>query len=282
MIGQPKPLDEAIQMALNKRDILSESRIKYLLKSALAGIYIGFGIMISFRLGEYFHDGTSPATMMMVAIFFGIALVLIMYGKAELFTGNTMTFTMSSLKRATSWKDTLENWLYCYFGNLMGAFFFAIIILLTGLFSSPDKSQLLMEVASYKMNTSIIEVFFRAILCNWLVCLAVWIPMHVKGDGANIAVMMLLVFGFVISGYEHSVANMVLFSISLVVSHPESVTLLGAIHNLIPVTLGNIIGGSLFVGALYVYIDTLPNKKNTTVEPPLEQEVSTRIITRLK
>jgi nitrite transporter len=250
------PFEQIIKMALTKKQYLHSSLLQYIIRAALSGVYVGFGVMLSFRLGEMFFDAKSPATSLVTGIFFGMALVLIIYGGAELFTGNTMTFTMSTLKSATTWKDTLENWLACYTGNLIGAVFFAFVIMATGLFNNPDNTQLLMSLVDGKMNAPSMQLFFRAILCNWLVCLAVWIPLHLKGDGAKIGVMMLFVFAFVASGYEHSVANMVLFSISLAVPHPEAISLGGALHNLLPVTLGNIVGGGVFVGALYVYLSS--------------------------
>ncbi|MFH3675560.1 formate/nitrite transporter family protein, partial [Acinetobacter baumannii] len=91
-------------------------------------------------------------------------------------------------------------------------------------------------------------------LCNWLVCLACFLPSQVKGDTAKIMIMMLLVFTFFLSGYEHSIANLSLFALSLVSPHPETISFAGAIHNLIPVTIGNIIGGSVFVGMVYHYL----------------------------
>ncbi len=111
------------------------------------------------------------------------------------------------------------------------------------------------------MNAPVWGTVFRGILCNWVVCLAVWIPLHLKGDGDKIFVMMFLVFAFVASGFEHSVANMVTFSLALSVPHPETVTLMGAIYNLISVTIGNMIGGGVFVGALYVYLTAPKSEK---------------------
>jgi nitrite transporter len=254
------PINQAVLTALKKRSYLKESKAKYMLRAALAGVYIGFGIMVSYRLGEYFFDSHSPGTPFVSSLFFGLALVLILYGGAELFTSNTMMLTISSLKKETTWKDTIENWISCYLGNLLGALFFALIIMLSGLFSSPEKSQYMMETVSMKMNTPAYQLFFRAILCNWLVCLAVWIPLHIKGDGAKIGVTLLLVFAFVVSGFEHSIANMVLFSIALLIPHPDTISFAGGLYNLIPVTFGNIIGGAFFVGFVYVFLNTKHEK----------------------
>lgn len=255
-------IDSVIELAKKKKGYLETSIIQYLIRAALSGVYIGFGIMMSYRLGESFYDAHSPATSLISSIFFGLALILIIYGESELFTGNTMTFVISTLKKETTWKDTLENWITCYFGNLLGAIGFALLVMLSGLFFSAENSQYLMNVASHKMELSTSELLFRAVLCNWVVCLAVWIPLNMKGDAAKISAMLLLVFAFVASGFEHSVANMVTFSIALAVSHPDSITIMGAIHNLIPVTIGNIVGGGFFVGYLYVYLSSKPKTSN--------------------
>ncbi len=271
MYNELTPIEEAALNAKKKRDTWMTSKLHYFIKAMLAGVYIGFGIMVSYKTGEFFFDAGSPSAMMLVAIFFGTALVMIIYGGAELFTSNTMTMTIGTLKKETTWYETFQVWVACYFGNLAGALFFSLLIMLSGLFLSPDKSQLLMDVASYKMHGHTLEIFFRAILCNWLVCLAIWLPMHVKGDVAKILLTVLLVFGFVISGYEHSIANMALFGIALMVPHPETITIWSAIHNIIPVTIGNLIGGSIFVGAFYVYLNKKPVVKDKKV---LEDEVS--------
>ena len=275
-----QPLELAISTSLKKKEYLRDSRGKYLLRAALAGVYIGFGIMVSYRLGEYFYDTHSAGTPIASSIFFGLALVLILYGGGELFTSNTMMMTISSLKKATTWKDTIENWIACYFGNLVGAVFFGILIMLSGIFMSPEKTQYMMETVSMKMNTPAYQLFFRAILCNWLVCLAVWVPLNIKGDGAKIGVIMLLVFAFVVSGFEHSVANMVLFSIALFVPHPETVSFAGSVLNLVPVTLGNIIGGGFFVGTLYVYLNAkkgVNEPKQTTTQTVYTQNALKRM-----
>ncbi|MEK3990675.1 MULTISPECIES: formate/nitrite transporter family protein [Robertmurraya] len=271
MYNELTPIEEAALNAKKKRDTWMSSKLHYFIKAMLAGVYIGFGIMVSYKTGEFFFDAGSPSAMLLVAIFFGTALVMIIYGGAELFTSNAMTMTIGTLRKETTWYETLQIWLACYFGNLAGALFFSLLIMLSGLFLSPDKSELLMDVASYKMHGHTLEIFFRAILCNWLVCLAIWLPMHVKGDVAKLLLTLLLVFGFVISGYEHSIANMALFGIALMVPHPETITIWSAIHNIIPVTLGNLIGGSIFVGALYVYLNKKPVVKEKKV---LENEVS--------
>lgn len=134
-----------------------------------------------------------------------------------------------------------------------GRRFFAGLIFATGLFKDPSSTGFILSVAEHKMNTPVTELFFKAILCNWLVCLAFFVPMAQKGDGAKMFSMMLFVFTFFISGYEHSIANMATFAVSLVTEHPETISIAGAIHNLIPVTLGNLVGGAFMMGFMYHY-----------------------------
>ncbi|MFX3623027.1 MAG: formate/nitrite transporter family protein [Ectobacillus sp.] len=247
-------MEYLVQLALKKKKMLDSNPKQYMLRAALAGIYIGFIIVVSFKLGEFFRVANSPATFLVSALYFGTALVLIIYGGAELFTGNTMYFTVATMRKQTTIRDTLRNWVACYFGNMLGALFFAGLFYATGIFGHIGKDHLLNYVVEYKMNATITQLFFKGLLCNWLVCLACFLPTQVKGDGAKISVMILLVFAFFLSGYEHSIANLSLFSLALLSPHPDTITLTGALYNLIPVTIGNIVGGSVFVGMLYQYL----------------------------
>lgn len=243
-----------VQLAQKKKQMLDANPMQYFIRAALAGIYIGFTIVLCFKLGNFFNVVNSPATYLASSMFFGIALILIIYGGAELFTGNTMYFTVATLRKETTIGDTLRNWIACYVGNLAGAVFFALLFYATGIFQSINHGHLMSTVVAVKMGTPTMQLFFKAILCNWLVCLACFLPSQVKGDTAKILIMMFLVFTFFLSGYEHSIANLSLFALSLVSPHPDTISFAGAIHNLIPVTIGNIIGGSVFVGMVYHYL----------------------------
>ncbi|WMT40814.1 formate/nitrite transporter family protein [Paenibacillus sp. D2_2] len=188
-----------------------------------------------------------------MGISFGIALSLVIMAGSELFTGNNFVMTVSSLEKETSWLETLKIWLYNYVGNFIGSFLVAAIFVLTGLVKG-GVAEFINSVASVKMNAPFMELFMRGILCNILVCLAVWCSMKMKDETAKLIMIFWCLFAFITSGFEHSVANMTLLSISLLVPHPETVTLAGLAANLIPVSLGNMVGGILFVGVPYWYI----------------------------
>ncbi|MEH6941329.1 formate/nitrite transporter family protein [Bacillus sp. JJ722] len=247
-------LRDVEKLALKKQKVFDQSIIKYLLRAMLASGFIGFGVIIAFKSGNLFYLEHSPFAYPIAALTFGTAIVLIAYAGGDLFTGNTFYFTYAALRGKMSWSKVVQMWIATYSGNLIGAVIFAGFIFLTGLFASSDVNGFLMSVASGKMNASTMELFFRAILCNWLVCLAFYVPMTLKGDGPKIFTMMLLVFGFFVSGYEHSIANMSTFAIALIVDHPDTISIGKAIHNLIPVTLGNMVGGAVFMAMFYHYV----------------------------
>jgi nitrite transporter NirC len=248
-------LQQVEQLALKKEKTFSESRFRYVFRAILASLFIGFGVIVAFKTGNLFYVEGSPFTYPIAAITFGAAIILIAFGGGDLFTGNAFYYTYTCLQKKMVWSSALKLLSMSYVGNFIGAVLFALIIFFTGLFNDPSVNSFLFSIVGQKMNAPWVELFFRGILCNWLVCLAFFLPMNMKSEGAKIFTMMLLVFCFFISGYEHSIANMAAFAISLVLEHPETISFSGAIYNLIPVTIGNFIGGSLFMGVFYHYLN---------------------------
>lgn len=257
---ETKSLLEVEKLALNKLYIFEQSSFKYLLRAMLASMFIGFGVIVAFKTGNFFYIEDSPFTYPMAAITFGAAIILIAYGGGDLFTGNTFYYTYTALKKKMRWSKVGILWTYSYVGNIIGAVAFALLIFATGLFDDHAVNGFLIEVAKNKTLAPPAELFFRGILCNWLVCMAFFIPMALRGDGPKLFTMMLFVFCFFISGYEHSIANMCTFAVSVVLGHPDSVTFGGIMHNLIPVTIGNMIGGTIFMGWMYYYANKTTDK----------------------
>lgn len=243
------------QLALKKHKIYQQSVLRYLSRSMLASMFIGFGVIVAFKTGNYFFLEDSPLTYPMAALTFGAAIILISFGGGDLFTGDTFYYSYTALRKKLSWLETIKLWLLSYGGNILGAVAFAILIYTTGLFDDSNVNGFLLSVVEKKIHTPTMELFFRGVLCNWLVCLAFFIPMSLNGDGAKMFAMMLFVFCFFISGYEHSIANMCTFAIALVLNHPGTISFGGVMHNLIPVTIGNLIGGGVFMGYMYYYVN---------------------------
>lgn len=240
------------EAGLVKRDYMKQHKLGYFISTLLAGAYVGLGIILIFTLGAPLAAAGSPFQSLVMGATFGIALTLVIIAGAELFTGNNMIFTVSTLSGKTTLKDTLTNWGIVFVGNLLGSVMLALLVKGTGLFDAIAADHLIFSAAGKKMTASYSDLFFRGILCNWLVCLAIWMSMRLKSEGAKMFAIWWCLLAFIGSGYEHSVANMTLLSLAMVLpNHPDIINLGGFIHNLIPVTLGNMVGGVLFVGMAY-------------------------------
>ena len=252
---EKEALSQIEDLARKRLFIHQSSSFNYLLRAILASLFIGFGVIVAFKAGNFFYAEHSPFAYPVAAFTFGVAIILIYYGGGDLFTGDTFYYTYAAIRRQMEWRDVGRLWLYSYVGNLTGAILFALLINATGLFKDPSVNGFLISVAQGKTQVSTYELFFRGILCNWLVCLAFFLPYRAKGDGPKMFIMVFLVFCFFISGYEHSIANFVTFSISIATEHPDAVTIDGILHNIIPVTIGNLIGGTLCMASMFHYLN---------------------------
>ncbi|SVB36785.1 uncharacterized protein METZ01_LOCUS189639, partial [marine metagenome] len=222
--------------------------------SMMAGAYVGFGIILIFVLGSA-ADPQSKKLIMGAS--FGIALTLVVFAGAELFTGHNMYMPLALFKKKITSNDLILVWVTVWVGNLVGSAFVGGLFVLGGASGIIDVTDSLVNhVAGDKMNASVVQLLARAILCNWLVCLALWMAARTSNDAAKCIVIFWCLFGFIASGFEHSVANMTLFSIALLGEHPEAVSLYGAGYNLFWVTIGNLLSGSLFMaGGYWLYSD---------------------------
>ncbi|EJE7236478.1 formate/nitrite transporter family protein [Clostridium botulinum] len=237
----------------NKRDLLRNNKAGYLVSSALAGIYVGIGIILIFTLGGNLASVNSPYVKLIMGLSFGIALSLVIMAGSELFTGNNMVMTIGTLNKKTTWKDTLSIWGFSFVGNLIGAMLLALIFVNAGL-GKGAVGKFILKTAEIKMTLPPMELFLRGLLCNILVCLAVWCSLKMREEVGKLIMIFWCLFAFISSGFEHSVANMTLLSIALFIPHGLGVSISGLAYNLIFVSLGNIIGGALFVGAAYYKI----------------------------
>ncbi len=238
------------EVAQSKVAILKASRWKYMILSMFAGIYVGFGILLIFSVGGMVGD--SPFKKILMGISFGIALSLVLMVGSELFTGNNMIMTVASLNQKVKWMDTIKIWGYSFVGNLLGSILLALLYVLSGSAKGPI-GEFFIKASETKMNGAFGELFFKGILCNMLVCLAIFCFIKLKEETAKLIMIFWCLFAFITSGFEHSVANMTIMSVALLL--PDSgLTIGGFLQNIIPVTLGNMVGGAFFIGAGYWYV----------------------------
>lgn len=234
--------------AVTKEGLLKKGPLRYLLLSMFAGFFVGLGIILIFTIGGVLGD--SPAKRVVMGLSFGIALSLVLMVGSELFTGNNMIMTVGSLEKKVSWMTTIKIWIYSYIGNLLGSLLVAWLYFMTNL-AKGDVGNFIVKVTETKMNAPFSDLFFRGILCNVLVCLAVLTFIKLKEETAKLVMVFWCLFAFITSGFEHSIANMTLMGIGLFLPHPETVTVSGYVANLIPVTLGNMVGGAVILGLGY-------------------------------
>jgi nitrite transporter NirC len=163
------------------------------------------------------------------------------------------------LRGKTGWGWMIWLWFICWVANLAGCLLLGIIWANTGLGDGNITGKFIAKVASAKMNGPFWFLFFRGILCNILVCMAVWMCAKAKNEAARIFLIFWCLYAFIACGYEHSIANMTIFACALMTTHPESVTCGGFAWNMAAVTSGNIIGG-MMVGVAYWYSTYAPDE----------------------
>lgn len=244
--------------AANKAQLARARPLAYLLHSGLAGAYVGLGIVLIFALGTPLAAVKSALTGFLMAATFGIALSLVLMAGADLFTGNILIMAVGTLTGRSTWGDLGRVWLWSYLGNLLGSALVALLAWGAGTFADPS---LVAGVAAKKMNAPWGALFLRAVLCNWLVVLAVWSFFKLKSETAKLIMVWWCLLAFIGSGYEHSVANMTLLTLANLLPHGAGVSWTGWVWNLAPVTLGNIVGGAFLVGAAYWYISPVKSFK---------------------
>jgi nitrite transporter NirC len=234
-----------------KYGLLSRNPLGYFLAAMLAGAYIGFGILLIFSIGGQLAG--APYTKILMGVSFGIALSLVIIGGAELFTGNNLVTFAGVMQKTITTGQMVKLWLVCYIGNWAGSIIVAALFFAAGL-STGAVGEFIANAAAAKMNAAPLVLFFRGILCNTLVCLAVWCGFRCKSESGKLIMIFWCLFAFITSGYEHSVANMTLLTAALFAPFEAAVSFGGYLYNLGIVTLGNIAGGVFCVALPYCLI----------------------------
>lgn len=255
--------------------------LKMVLLGILAGVYIGFGANLATKVGAAPDADTSVGIFLFGAVF-SVGLMLVVIAGAELFTGNNMACFASALNGQATWGGLLYNWVVVYFANFLGSLILVYIVFTGMYWGAPDAATGAMGltamgakavgIAKAKMSLSWSAAFCRGICCNWLVCLAVWLAFASKDVIGKIFGIFFPIMAFVSSGFEHCVANMFFIPMGITVANalpgaaaekfsmaPDAISGFFsyghfATANLIPVTLGNIVGGAIFVGMVYWYV----------------------------
>lgn len=238
--------------AAAKAGFSKNSKGQYMMASGFAGFYVGLGIILIMTIGSLLSGAGSPFTKIVMGMSFGIALSLVVMAGSELFTGNNLIMAAGAFDKKITWGDAGRVWLLSFIGNFLGSAVVGGLFVMTGL-TDGAAGDFIIKVASAKMGGAFMPLLAKGILCNILVCLAVTCSIRMQSESGKLIMIWWCLFAFITAGFEHSVANMTIFSIALFMPHPETVSVMGMINNLLPVTIGNFIGGALLLGGSFYY-----------------------------
>jgi nitrite transporter NirC len=227
------------------------SLVSHLIRSMLAGMYVGAAIVLIFTIGGLLSKAAPGVERLVMGICFGGALTIVIFAGSELFTGSNLVLTLGVLTRRATVPELLSNWLWTWVGNLAGSILVAWMVVQSGLLNDDPIRSFVVNLTAKKMNLPADQLFLRAVLANWFVCLGVWMAARIKSETARVLMIWWCMFTFITSGYEHSIANMCGLMLGLLLPHGESVTWGGYWYNLGLATVGNIVGGAVFVAGLY-------------------------------
>ena len=220
---------------------------KMLLLGILAGAFIALA-------GVGASIGGSYGGKLASALIFPIGLIMVILAGSELFTGNNLMI-MAWLKGESKLRGLLKNWFFVFIGNFIGALLVTLFVVFSGALDNISDS--VIATAAAKSNLNFLEALLRGLLCNFLVCIAVWMALGAKTAGGKIAAMFGPIFLFVLCGFEHSVANMFYGPAGIFMAIKNGITPdnlnigLFLVNNLLPVSIGNVIGGAGIIGLVY-------------------------------
>lgn len=227
--------------------------------SLLAGAFIAFGGMLYTLVMTNSGLGFGPGRLL-GGVAFSLGLILVVVAGAELFTGNNLIVMAYADGRVTLAR-LLRNWAIVYVGNIVGSLAMAVLVILSGTLDLGDGAvaRTAINIATAKVHLPMLDAFFRGILCNALVCLAVWMCFAAHAVAGKILAIIFPVAAFVALGFEHSIANAYLIPVGYLAG-ADDVTWGGFLANMVPVTFGNVVGGSVFVALVYWLIYRAPKK----------------------
>lgn len=269
----PLPFAEAIDdtcaQARDKAAMLA-SPLRYASLAALAGAYVGVAVVLLASVAGPLAATANPATKLVSGAVFGIALTLVVFAGADLFTGNNMIMLIGWLRGGVRGGAAVLVNVASLVGNFLGSFLFAAVVHASGVLAAHSLGApaagdgMISTIVAGKIAASDGQLFWRALLCNTLVCLGLWMATRTRSDGAKVAVLFWVLLAFIASGFEHSVANMTLFSLA-VFNHAARWSDLG--HNLLFTVPGNVIGGALVVGLPYAFSAKTQSRPSSSRPP---------------
>ncbi|WP_294405092.1 formate/nitrite transporter family protein [uncultured Clostridium sp.] len=246
-------IDVITKMAQKKARNANEKTGKYMGRAVVTGFYMMIAIILSYTTGGILYPKYPEVAKVIVSATFCFAIASIVFFSGELFTGNNFVMTAGMLKGKVNFSSTLKVWLYSFVGNSIGIIIFGYLFVKSG--ASLNYIQHYIETVAYaKLELSIPQMLLRGLLCNFIVCLAYLSGIKMKSESGKLIMMFFSVFAFIVAGFEHSIANVGIFTVAYFALGGLPMALV--FKNLLFVVIGNIIGGGLLLGGSLVYIST--------------------------
>lgn len=272
MLSIPETLEVQADAAAHKTDGL-RSPGRFLVSGMLAGAYIGVGVVLMVATAGPLIAAGDGLAKLVAGLVFGVALTLVVFAGGDLVTSAMMIIPQGVLMRAVKPFPALGALLFTFAANLVGALVFAALIVASGiLHSNAAAGTMVQDMLAAKAVETPLELFVRGVLCNVLVCLAIWMVARVHSEVAKILLIFAAILAFISSGFEHVVANMTTYGIGLFSGDPHAtLALFGG--NLLWVGLGNLVGGAVVVGLAYWLIGGSPRvdvRSRESAESPRE------------
>jgi formate transporter len=270
-INAPMPPEMALACEAAGASKAGRDAIGLVVLGLLAGAFIALGAVFMTIVLTGAEDLPWGVARLLAGLVFSLGLVLVIVGGAELFTGDSLMIVACASRRITI-GALLRAWSLVYVGNIAGAVGTAALVFLAGQheFGGGAVGKTALAIASAKATLPTVQLFFLAVLCNVLVCLAVWMSFGARSISDKVLVIVPPIAAFVAAGFEHSIANLYLLPYGLAIkawAGPEFWTAIGqnaaafpglsignALHNIVVATIGNLIGGSLMVGGVYWFV----------------------------
>lgn len=248
-----KELDAFASAAVAKYDKAKNSPLQYFMGAVIAGFFIVVATVLSNVTAAVFYEKSPEVGKFLGAFLFSIAIVLIVFVGGELFTGNNMTMAMGVYNKKVTWGMAFKVWVYSYIGNFVGAFVLGGLVVMSGC-AKGILTDYYAAIIPGKLELDPLTLFIRGILCNYLVCLAVFVGKKMETEIGKLVVMFCIITAFVIAGFEHCIANMGTFTIAGLLLGGLPVKEL--IMSFVFVTLGNIVGGVFLLAWPFKFVSS--------------------------
>ncbi|WP_082092244.1 formate/nitrite transporter family protein [Demequina pelophila] len=252
MLTLPETVDVHAQAA-TKKVKLSRTPLRLLVSAMLAGMWIGVGDVLMWSTAGPMHVADSAAEKLVAGGVFAAALTIVVFAGSELATSAMMILPIGALRGVISWWEAARTLLAIFFSNMVGAFALAWVLLQTGVLHHGAAGEYFADYLAGKISHTPSELFFRGVMCNVLVCCAIWAAARLKSEVAKAIIIFWCVLAFIAAGFEHVVANMTTFALALIGGGAHA-SWLDFGTNMLFVGLGNLVGGGVVIGLAYSFV----------------------------